>query len=817
MKFRKYAKLVRIGITLAQFFFLKTGNLLRKCLPPSKRQVSLRGIQEEVHIYRDQAGIPHVYARNRQDLYFAQGYVHAQDRFWQMEFWRHLGSGRLSEIVGSEALKTDIFIRTVGWNRMAQRLLVYYQKNAPEILDLLNAYCAGVNAYLSSKKKRFPLDMLLLRAIVGPWEIQPWTALHSVTWGMVMANDLGENWQSELTRAELISKLGETTVRRFLPAYPYTNRPVIVSHAHQEQAREAQTRQLPGDWQHTNVASKGGPPSNGSVFGHGPGIGSGAWAVSGHHTATGLPLLANDTHLSTQMPSIWYEIGLHTPGENVVGFSFAGMPGVVVGHNDTIAWAVTNARIDEQDLYIEKINPHNPEQYEFQGKWHEIENIPEVIKVRGGDDLTLQVRHTRHGPIITDTMEKQQDVLSLQWTAAEPSRILQALLLLNQAHNHTEFREALRYWDTPAQNFIYADNAGNIAYQLAGRVPLRQQFNGYVPVAGWTGEYEWQGWVAYEMLPAAINPDEGYIVAANQAIVETSYPYPLSAEWDPGDRAQRITDLLRTHITRGQVTMANCMQMQMDTLSLLAIRFHSLFVDLASNDPDVNAALAYLQTWDWHLSQESVAATLFELFRFRLVHLMFDDELGSENVDRLTTLSCFHQLAQDPASTWWESACTRLASSRNEILLQALANTVDWCKKHFGDDMKQWQWGRLHTLTFVNTPVGDGESKFIQALLNRGPFPIDGGGSTINAMGWDRKKPAQVNSIPTMRMIIDLSDLNASWAIHSTGQSEHPAHIHYDDMMHLWLHGKYHPMTFTQDRVIQTAQSLLIMYPVHLP
>lgn len=811
MKFREFGKLIRVGVILVQFFWLKLGNLLRARLPFSKKRLSLQGIQEEVSIYRDQAGIPHIYARNRHDLYFAQGYVHAQDRFWQMEFWRHLGAGRLSEIVGTEALKTDTFIRTVGWNRIAQRLLAYYQTEAPEILAFLNAYCAGVNAYLSSKQRHFPLDMLLLRAFVGPWEIESWTALHSLTWGIVMADDLGENWQSELMRATLMRKLGETTLKKFFPTYPYAHRPVIVPQTHPEQTLDGQTPPTPIDWQRVNVATNGNPPPDGSVFGHGPGVGSGAWVINGRYTASTLPLLANDTHLSPQMPSIWYEIGLHTPHENVVGFSFAGLPGVVVGHNDAIAWAITNARIDEQDLYIEKINPDNPLQYDFQGQWHEMESISEVIKVRGGDDLTLQVRYTRHGPIISDVIEAQPDVLALQWTAAEPSRLLQALLLLNQAHEYTAFREALRYWDTPSQNFIYADTAGNIAYQLAGRVPLRQHFNGYVPVAGWTGEYEWQGWVAYEALPCVINPEAGYIVAANQAIVEPSYPHPLSVEWDPGDRAQRITDLLHMHMTRGQVTTADCMQMQMDTLSLLAASFHPLFANLSSSDPDVQAALEHLQTWSWCLQQDSVGATLFELFRFRLIHLLFDDDLGAESVDRLVTLSGFHQLA-DPASAWWENACARLGKSRDEMLVQALASTVDWCKEHLGNDMQQWQWGRLHTLTFINTPVGSGSNKFIQALLNRGPFPVDGGGSTVNAMGWNRKKPASVNNIPTMRMVIDLADLNASWAIHATGQSENPAHTHYDDMLHLWLHGKYHPMSFSRENIVQTARSLLILH-----
>ena len=308
------------------------------------------------------------------------------------------------------------------------------------------------------------------------------------------------------------------------------------------------------DWNSVNLDIIGQAPD--ITFGAGPFVGSNNWVVSGEHTDTGLPLLANDPHLGIQMPSIWYEVGLHAPGWDVTGFSFAGVPGVIIGHNDNIAWGVTNAGTNVHDLFIEKINPSNPNQYEFMGEWQDMEIIQEVIKVNGGEDVVIDVRLTRHGPIINEVASIELEgraCLAVQWTAEEPSRILQSVILLNQAENYDDFREALRYWDIPSQNVVYADVEGNIAYQLPGLTPIRKNGDGLVPVPGWTGEYEWEGWIPYEELPAVLNPEKGYIVTANHAIVDEDYPYFITMYWDNGDRGQRIDELIQEAMADGKV------------------------------------------------------------------------------------------------------------------------------------------------------------------------------------------------------------------------------------------------------------------------
>ncbi|MEJ2748090.1 MAG: penicillin acylase family protein, partial [Anaerolineae bacterium] len=610
--------LIIVGILLV--LIIAAGVLLtvvvRRPFPNTDGTLTLNGLQDKVEVYRDDYGIPHIYAQNEADLFFAQGYVTAQDRFWQMEFWRHTGQGRISEIVGDATLDSDKFIRNMGWNRMAQTTADYYKNEAPEYYAILEAYSAGVNAYIDAHRDDLSVNQTILGLVGEPWEIEPWTPVNTVSWGVVMSDVLSRDMFNEIHRAEQIKVLGEANVATWEPFYPYNDRPVIVP-------TEEMVNELPEmgllmgedtavartiDWNHVNLNVMGTPP-DAYTFGAGPFVGSNNWVVSGEHTATGLPLLANDPHLEIQMPAIWYEVGLHAPGFDVTGFSFAGVPGVVIGHNDKIAWGVTNSGPDVQDLFIEKINPSNPNQYEYQGEWQDMEIIPEVIKVNGGEDVTLNVRVTRHGPIINEVVDGLSDVLAVQWAAEEPSRVLQSVILLNQAQNYDDFREALRYWDIPSQNVIYADVEGNIAYQLPGRIPIRKDGNGLVPVPGWTGEYDWDGWIPYEDLPAAFNPEKGYIVTANNAIVDEDYPYFLTYYWDNGNRSQRITEMLNEAISQGQVTADDFARIQFDSKSLTAEKYVPLLQNLSSSDSQVQAAIERLRGWDLQERRDSVPAT----------------------------------------------------------------------------------------------------------------------------------------------------------------------------------------------------------------
>ncbi|MBK6328308.1 MAG: penicillin acylase family protein [Chloroflexi bacterium] len=813
--------LILVGIILVLLLLASAGGVatVRRPFPDTNGIVTLPGLKEEVQIFRDEFGVPHIYANNLDDLYFAEGYVHAQDRFWQMEFWRHTGQGRLSEIVGAATVDSDKFIRTMGWNRMAETTTNYYKEQAPEFYAIMESYSAGVNAFLAENPNaaNLSINIPILQLSQGEWDIEPWTPVNTVSWGVVMSDVLSRDIFRELDYANLVAQIGEETTFTLSPPYPYATRPVITAAAErtneQPPTATAEDWLTAVNWQNVNTQLIGTPPDE-YTFGSGPAVGSNNWVVSGEHTATGLPLLANDPHLEIQMPAIWYEVGLHAPGMDVTGFSFAGVPGVIIGHNEHIAWGVTNTGADVQDLFIEKINPANPNQYEYMGEWQEMQIINEVIKVNGGEDITLPVRVTRHGPIISDVLDDQKDALAVQWTAAEPSRVLQSVVLINQSQTYEQFREALRYWDVPSQNFVYADTEGNIAYQMPGLTPIRKNGNGSLPVPGWTDEYEWQGWVPYEQLPAVLNPEKGYIVTANHAIVDETYPFLITRDWADGDRGQRIVDMVEATLASGQkFTADDFARMQFDSESLMAASYQPYFANIQTDDAREQTAVSLITAWDRQERRDSVATSLFEIFYLNLTHDTLADDIGADNVGTIRNNIFFNQLASQPDSPWWDNQTTPEVETRDDIMAQALTEALAWFDANVGGNMEDWTWGSLHTATFVSNPLGQSGIGAIESLVNRGPFPADGGNSIVNAVSWDVEHPAEVYWHPSMRMIVDISNLDASQTVLPTGQSGHPFNPHYDDQMPLWLNGQYHTMLWSKTAVEAAAQDKLILQP----
>ena len=619
-----------------------------------------------------------------------------------------------------------------------------------------------------------------------------------------MAYDLGGNMEEEINRANLMQDLGEAAVEFLWPGYPYDRRPVIAPTSEQANALNEPVKETKPeekdqqaepekesriDWNEVNTLITGRIPENGLAFGGGPFVGSNNWVVSGEHTESGQPLLANDPHLSVQMPAIWYEVGLHAPDLDVVGMSFAGVPGIVLGHNDKIAWGVTNVGPDVQDLYVEKVNPSNPHQYEFKGEWLDMEVYDEVIKVNGGEDVTLEVRRTQHGPIISDTRDDVKDVLALQWTQQEPSRILEAVIKINQAQTYEEFRDALKFWDVPSQNVVYADVEGNIAYQTPGLIPLRKNGDGEIPVPGWTGEYEWEGWVPFEEMPALLNPERGFIVTANHAVVDEEYPHFIARDWADGDRGLRIENMIEEAIANGgKVSIADFARIQFDSKSLPAESWIPLMEGLSSDDAQVQAALERLRGWDLQERTDSVPATLFEIFYLQLIRNVLVDDIGEENLEKIdgSAKNIFmHDLADQLDARWWDDKNTQAKETWEDILLKSLADAVAWLEEHEGGNMNNWTWGSIHTITFADAILGASGLAPIEAIFNRGPFPLDGGRSLVNAQGWNDEEPAAVVSYPSMRMIVDLNDLEASRSVIPTGNSGHPVSAHYDDQVPL--------------------------------
>ncbi|HXF82181.1 MAG TPA: penicillin acylase family protein [bacterium] len=753
--------------------------LVRRAFPVERGTLVVAGLREPVEVVRDRWGVPHITARNDHDLFFAQGFVHAQDRLWQMELNRRTASGRLSELFGPVTLETDRFIRMLGLRQAAQ---AEWAIQDPEAQQAAEAYAAGVNAFLATHRRRLPLEVALLR-----FAPEAWSPIDTLAYAKLMAWVLSGNWESEILRAHLFARFGEDGLRLLFPDYP-PNHPVIVPRADYAGFADAAVLR----------ALDHAPPRGG--------IGSNNWVVAGARTATGAPLLANDPHLMISMPGIWYEMHLRSPTLNVAGATFPGTPGVIIGHNDAIAWGVTNAGPDVQDLYLEQFHPTDPNRYRYRGAWERAQVREERIVVRGrARPVVLTVRVTRHGPLLNSAVAGLPAFMALRWTALEGGTILSAVARLNRARNWAEFREALRLWTVPAQNFVYADRAGNIGYQLPGRIPVRSKGDGRMPVVGWTGEYEWTGEIPYEALPSWYNPRRGYIVTANNRIVPPGYPRLLATEWDPGFRARRIETLLTAQDT---VDIADFRRIQMDVASLPGQTMIALLAAAQVPEDPADWMLTELRRWNGVLDPASRPAAIYEAFRIALPRLVFEPVLGPELFARYMDRSDAWMLAllrllEDPASPWWGP------QGRDAVVARALAEAAETLRRHLGSDRERWTWGRLH-LTRFEHPLG--RIPALGPIFNAVAPPTGGDAYTVNNGGFDPETFRQ-GVVASYRQILDLRDFDRSLAIHTTGQSGVPFHRHYKDFVPRWAAGEYHPLPYSERAVREAAAAVLTLAP----
>jgi penicillin amidase len=826
--------LVILALLMLVVFYV----LPRRSFPKTEGEFRLAGLAGPVDVYRDENGIPHIYASSTHDLFFTQGYVHAQDRFWQMDFWRHIGSGRLSEMFGSETVETDMFLRTLGFDEIVAREIELLDRDT---LTALESYAEGVNAYLADHQgSSLSLEYVILKLINADYTAEPWQIQHTLTWAKMMAWDLGGNMDIEIRRAVLAESLSPEQLQEIFPSYP-ADHPVILPGfqlAGSQADESSELATLPGlALPLTDILRK--TASLDAVLGFRfEGVGSNNWVIAGERTASGSPLLADDMHLAVQLPSIWYENGLHCAPKGpdcpyeVTGYSFASAPGVVVGFNNRIAWGVTNVGPDVQDLFIEKINPANPNQYEYQGQWMDMQIRTETIRVAGGDPQELVIRRTQHGPIISDTYGSLDDfdptqtleeaaaeptaayAVALSWTALDPSFTYSSVLKINQAGNFSEFREALSYWDVPSQNFVYADVDGNIGYQTPGRIPIRAAGDGTRPVPGWTGEYEWQDTIPFDELPYIFNPPEGYIATANNAVIGPDYPYLLTTGWDYGYRAERIVEMIEN--APGPIDADYIAQMHGDNKNLNAAVLLPVLFELPIDDSRLDQARAVLRDWDLQQHMDSSAAAIFEVFWKNLLRNTFDDDLPEEMRASGSSLwfEVVRQLVDQPDSDWWDDEGTPATEQRNDIFLTSFAAAVDELEGLQGKDPARWNWGDLHTVSFRVGGLGESGNPLVEMLFNRGPFRTSGGASIVNATGWDASEDGyQVVSLPSQRMIADLGDLSRSLGMHTTGQSGHAYHPNYIDMAERWAMIEYHPMLWQRSQVEAGAVKHLRLIP----
>jgi penicillin amidase len=822
------ATLVFFGLVVLVLFLLWS---TRRPFPAIAGDVVIPGLDGEVDIIRDENGIPHIYAATMHDLFLAQGYVHAQDRFWQMDTWRHIGAGRVAEIFGEDQVETDAFLRTMGWAELAVQ---QYTQMSELGLDALAGYTAGVNAYLAQRSPaELGFEYTVLEAVNRNYTPEPWTAIDSILWGKVMAWDLRSNLGNEIARSMLLDDFTPEEVGLFYPPYP-DEHPVIVGDSAPRVMGPSLNPSPPSALQ-TVAQTLGNVGLVDEVAGDGGiGIGSNSWVIGPERSATGNAILANDPHLGIRMPSIWYQVALHCAPQtddcplDVTGFSFAGMPGVIVGHNDRVAWGLTNLGPDVMDLYIERLNPSDPLQYEVDGEWVDMDVHTETVNVAGGDPVVVTVRGTRHGPIISDDYGILEDftdnagiplpddyAIALRWTALEENpSLVDAILAIDVASDFESFRDALRLFDVPAQNMIYADVDGNIGYQAPGKIPIRDNWDGRMPVPGWSDEYEWSGYIPFDELPSVYNPPEGYIVTANNPVVDGSYPYLITADWNYGDRAYRIREMVQAD---SSVTLDDVAVMQLDSYNRHAERLlpSLLDIDLTGSDGTVIRSQEILAGWDLNNDADSAGAAIFEAIWRQLLKLTFHDDFeedlwptgGSRWSLAVAGMLEFADLRV------WDDSSTPEVEDRDDILLEAFLAGVAEVGDLLGGNPDEWEWGRLHGAVFRNETLGESGIGLIESRFNRGPYPVGGGTDIVNAVGWYADEGYEVTWVPSMRMIVDLAEFENSRAIHTTGQSGHAYSSHYQDMIEHWANGTYLPMLWRREDVELGADGLLVLTP----
>ncbi len=820
--------------------------LTRRAFPQIDGTLQIPGLSAPVTIIRDKNGIPHIYAGNEHDLFLAQGYVQAQDRLWQMELQRIGVSGRSAELSPSVAnIQQDKFVRTLGWRRAAQADYEVLDDNTQSILQ---AYADGVNTFIATHQNNLPPEFPIVGLFSGKgfnYAPEKWQPVDTLQWAKAMAWSLGGNWNVELYRAALIKKFGAEQAaalyNELLPPYDFQVMPAIVTQNISYQSVPLDS--ISGLRQLDNISGLRGND-----------VGSNNWAISGARTTTGQPLLANDPHLGIQLPAIWYFNSLHCQPVSadcpydVIGASFVGMPGVVIGHNARIAWGVTNVGPDVQDLFLEKIEGN---QYEYKGQKLDLAIVPETFVIKGQlpadyrpssnetdvydaqsdtTTITLNVRSTVHGPIISDVdsayAQAGKDLaVAFAWTAINAAdQTMASFIGVDRAQNWEEYRAALSKFNAPSQNFIYADVDGNIGYQTPGRIPIRAQGDGQQPVPGWTGEYDWIGYIPFDELPRAFNPPEGYIVTANNAVVGPEYKYFLGMDWDRGYRARRIVDLITA---KDQLNAADMAAIQGDNLNLSAQEIVPYLKDLTV-DGDTKLALDQILAWDFHEQRDSSGASAYQVFWLHLLMTTFADELGPLAPD-YTDGGTFNrqalgQLLTKPDSAWWDDVTTSgVKETRDDILKKALTAGASQLIGELGRNPADWKWSKLHTATFASQALGTSPLAF---MFNRGPYVVDGGTAAVNNTGTGANfKKAYGNppgkladifaerSTPSLRQIIDFADLNSSRFIHTTGESGLPTNPHYDDFIDKWRNIQYVPMWWNITDIKTNAEGTLTLTP----
>ena len=773
--------------------------MLTASLPQYEGEVNVAGISDRVEIYRDTMAVPYILAKTEEDAAFALGYIHAQERLFQMDLVRRAGAGRLSEILGSDALIFDRMLRTVGIKKTSEKTIKIVK---PEVLELLNAYSAGVNQYLKDAKGKFPVEFDILG--YDPYE---WKPEDCIIISKMMSWELNISWWADISFTQLIQKLGEEKVKEILPIWqenaPYVIPPEIKSYP------KINTTLIEIDKSFRKLLGINGTH-----------LGSNNWVIDSSLSVSGKPIIANDPHLAYSAPGKWYAVVIRAGNWNVEGITLPGVPAVVIGKNQNISWTLTNIMLDDADFYIEKLDSTGTK-YLFNNEWKEIKETEEIIKVKDSVDVRLKIRSTHRGPLISDIhpysfLYSDEDfrkiAMSMRWVGMETTEETNSFYLINMAQNWSEFKEAVNLFSAPGQNFVYADKNGNIGYLFGGKLPKRESTSPTFIFDGTTDKYDWKGYVNRTEIPDLLNPPQKFIATANNKTLK-DFKYHISNLWEPSSRIERITQILTS---KNKHSVSDFKNYQMDQVSLYAEKMTkyilSAFANVKVTDKNLSLALELFKNWNYEMNEFSQVPAIYSVFYVNLLRNIYYDELGDDLFNQFIFVSSIPYrsvltILENPSHPWFDNIKTSDYEERDHIIRRSLVDALSELEKTFSKDIKEWQWGKIHTLTHKH--IFAGQFFLLDKFINIGPFPIGGDGTTIfnteypfyKAIGnyprFDHKPFDDILG-PSMRYIFDFSNPNEFYLILTTGESGNVMSNHYKDMTPKWLKGEY--MTIKTDK-----------------
>ena len=756
----------------------------RASLPKLDGNFYIKTIDQDIEVIRDEWGVAHVYAKSIEDAIFAQGFVHAQDRLWQMELNRRAARGKLSEVIGKDGLDADRIARTFGYDRVGKKDWDLLSESTQK---LIKAYCNGINAYLKHDNLKLPVEYKLIGH-----KPEDWTPIDVCAFSRMLTSLLTFGWYDEIIRARLIESVGEKKAMEINNSYPNEN-PVLLPNGI--------------EFNHIRIDEKFDAMSGPYI----PHIsGSNAWTIHGSKTDTGKPYLCNDPHLTLKNPNIWYQMHIHCDELHVTGVSCPATPGVLIGHNEHIGWGITLAFTDIEDVYVEKFTDHSFSTYMYDGKILDSNIIEEKIYIKGESLPYIEkVVNTIHGTLISNITNEQHHAYTLCSRAFKPSNVFDGWMKLNRAQNWNDFVDAVKHIQAPGLNIVYADVKDNIGYYNSGKVPIRTKQDTAVPMPGWISENDWKEDVPFEQMPHAFNPTQGYLVTANHKIEPDDFPYFLGDNYMNGYRAKRLEHMIQS---KTKLSPKDFIDMQMDWHCTPATKFIAYYKDIDMHDLELNQYVQLMLKWDGVLRPEQIEGSFYKVAKKEVVKYIYEKNIQDKALIKSLLGIGVHEIYQ-PLNAFMghntvalfrmldneESEWIQKAGGRKNVLKQGFKNAIEWIKQHYGNNTKKWTWGNLHAIVF---PHSFAAKPPMDKVFNIGPIPIGGDTDTpFQTFIMDEHKYGGELDSVSYRQIIDFSDFDKSTIIMPLGNSENMASPYYKNQLNKWLNGENIPMSFSREKV----------------